>query len=336
MRASASVGALAASAARGRLGPGSAGRLREIVATTRENMVDTLDEQKNMAYLARTAAENILSLERVVHEQELQLEERRKEVSTLQRNYETLSRIRQGDSKELVMLRAQRQQESDDVELLREQLAAERADNQRLNVRLAESEAALVQVTQFKLQVGAAERKCAQAVANAEGVQMQAADLREANKTLRLGTERLSRAHTEQSEKLRQLNEQRVKLEREKAALQRELSAAHNKLATMEKQLRTFLDFNATMEHDLRAALAKSADLEKQLREVDFEKQTVEAYYAAKHREMQTQFQSLLHTSTGGVLGQESGADERRHDAFLGRLGRAQAGSSPVKVPPAR
>jgi chromosome segregation ATPase len=285
---------------------GSKSRLREIVATARDlsDPAAELDEQKNLAYLARTATENILALERVVHEQERQLEERWKEAAKLQRNYETLSRVRQGDAKELVMLRAQRQQESDEVEQLREQLRAERSNKEALHARLAESEAALAQVTQLKLQVESAERKHAQAVTAAEAIAMQAADLKDANKTLRLGTERLSRAHTDLGDKLRATSDARSRLEREKDVLQRELGAAHTKLAHMEKQLRTFLEFNATMEGDLRMALAKSAELDKQCRELEFEKQTVEAYYTAKHMEMQAQFQSLLHTSTGGVLGE--------------------------------
>lgn len=278
-----------------------------MVASSRVELSDEIDdEQKNMAYLARTATENILALEKVVNEQEMQLEERKKEIATLQRNYETLSRIRQGDSKELAMLRAQRQQEGDEMARLRELLGQERAEKTALEAKLAESEAAMAQVTELRLQVGAAERKAAQASAAADAAHIQAADLKESNKGLRLTAERLARVHAEQADKLRQTTEQRAKAEREHEALQQELGAAHNKLAQQEKQLRTFLDFNATMEHDLRQALAKVADLEKQCRELEFEKQTVEAYYTAKHQEMQAQFQALLHSSTGGLVGDTS------------------------------
>jgi len=295
-----------------------------MIATTRPPAHDEpMDEQKNMAYLARAATENILSLERVVHEQELELEERRKENGTVQRNYEALARIRQADSKELVLLRAQRQQETTDVECLRVQLALAGQEKGALQARLAESEVELTQVTVLRLKLDSAERKCAHIATSSETVQVQNGEYKEANKTLRLGCERLGRAHKEVSEKLLHSSEERGKIAREKEALQHELGGSHAKFATMDKQLRTFFEFNATMEADLRTALAKTAELDKQCRELEFEKQTVEAYYTAKHTEMQAQFQALLHTVTGGVLGEtaEEITDKTPSRNPMGRVG---------------
>lgn len=263
-------------------------------------MLDDDAAQKNMAYLAKTASENILSLQRIVHEQEVQLEDRRKEAATLQRNYEALSRIRLSDNKELASLREQRQQEGESMRHLRDELAAEKGESDRLREKLRESEEALAEVAALKLEVQAAERKHAQAVTHAEGVQAQVADLQEANKALRSSAERLSRGHTNISEKLRREGEARAQLEREHAALRKEAAAAGAKLTHMEKQLRTFLDFNATMEADLRGAMARAAELEKQVRQLEHDRQTAEAYHSARHAEMQAQLQTALGTSAGG------------------------------------
>lgn len=306
----------------------SSNRLRDLIASSRDPAQPTTDEQRNMAFIAKSATENILALQRAAHEQETQLEERRKEIGVLQRNYETLSRIRQGDAQEIAMLRSQKQQEADEVAALREQLRTERDSKAQLEARLAEHDAALAQVAKLKLHVEAADRKQAQALATAQATQLQAADLKEANRTLRLGGERLARAHTDATEKLYGTSKAKAQLEQDKIALQRELGAAKDKAAQLEKQLRTFLDFNHALEDDLRAALQRAAELGRRVKEVEFEKQTVEAYYTAKAAEMQAQLELLIGATPAAAAGADHASMTHAIDKGLSK--RSTPGPAPA------
>merc|ERR1719203_2470865 len=87
---------------------GTVTQLRSKVSSARSDYEQSeKDTMRNLAYVVNSANDNITSLTRTVKQQEKELAEKSDQAAALQRNYETLSRIRQNDQAEFVLLKAQ-------------------------------------------------------------------------------------------------------------------------------------------------------------------------------------------------------------------------------------
>ena len=107
--------------------PGAVKALRSKVGKTREDAAAESEGMRNLAYVVSSANENIQSLQRTVKQQEAELSERADHASALQRNYETLARIRQADQKEFLLLKTQQAEEREQLQKLKADLTTERA-----------------------------------------------------------------------------------------------------------------------------------------------------------------------------------------------------------------
>ena len=83
-------------------GAGSVSRMRDTVSTAKADE----EAMTNLAYVVNSANDNISSLQRTVKLQEKELADKSEHGAALQRNYETLSRIRKSDQKEFIALKA--------------------------------------------------------------------------------------------------------------------------------------------------------------------------------------------------------------------------------------
>lgn len=72
-------------------------KLRGTVHTARSDVEDSAeaDAMRNLAYVVSSANDNIQALQRTVKLQEKELSEKTDQCAAVQRNYETLARIRQ-------------------------------------------------------------------------------------------------------------------------------------------------------------------------------------------------------------------------------------------------
>ena len=83
-------------------GAGSVTRMRDTVSTAKADA----ESMSNLAYVVNSANDNIASLQRTLKLQEKELADKSEHGAALQRNYETLSRIRKSDQKEFIALKA--------------------------------------------------------------------------------------------------------------------------------------------------------------------------------------------------------------------------------------
>lgn len=90
--------------------PSHVSKVRQAVSSARSEMPEAIgsdaDAMRNLAYVVSSANDNIQALQRTVKQQEKELNEKTDQCSALQRNYETLARIRQADQTEFVQLKA--------------------------------------------------------------------------------------------------------------------------------------------------------------------------------------------------------------------------------------
>ena len=94
-------------------------KVRDSVSTARGTIEESENESmRNLAYVVNSANDNITVLQRTVKQQEKELAEKSDQASALQRNYETLSRIRQADQKEFVLLKSQKEEQEEELEQL--------------------------------------------------------------------------------------------------------------------------------------------------------------------------------------------------------------------------
>ena len=95
---------------------------------------------RNLAYVVNSANDNIVTLQRTVTAQE-ELAEKAEAASALQRNYETLSRIRQADQREFMALKRLHEAQQDELKALQESVAAQTERSTHNIGRAASSEA---------------------------------------------------------------------------------------------------------------------------------------------------------------------------------------------------
>jgi len=275
---------------------GHVGRVRTTVAGARSSLSDEneTESMRNLAYVVNSANDNITALRQTVKQQEKEIAEKSEQAVALQRNYETLSRIRQADQREFLLVKKQKDEQQLALERVQEELAAERERVEGLTAQLHEMAAAQTQLQELRLRLDEAERQRTEQAAAATQAKRQATELVEANKALKLSVERLSRAQQDALARSEQSEATAKQLQAEKEQAERERDRMGSKLAVQERQMKTFLDANEALENDLREQMKLVASHERRKQEQEVERETVEAYYNARLQEMQSQYDKLL------------------------------------------
>ena len=145
-------------------GAGHVTKVRQTVTTARSDATatkaDATDENsaeatamRNLAYVVSSANDNIQALQRTVKLQEKELNEKTDQCAALQRNYETLARIRQADQNEFMQLKARQAAEQGEIAKLQSELQAARAQNLSLEQKLTDTEAARAQIVELQKQL---------------------------------------------------------------------------------------------------------------------------------------------------------------------------------------
>jgi len=249
---------------------------------------------RNLAYVVSSANDNIQALQRTVKLQEKELSEKTDQCAAVQRNYETLARIRQADQSEFMQLKAKQAEEHGQLLRAQSDLRAAREHAAGLYRKIAAAEAAQAEVVklQGQLQTVTAARDELDATLQTEKTKN--VGLRETNSGLNANIDKLSRAQHEMLQRSRKADEALRVLEGEKEAAERSQGASAAKVITQEKQLKTFLEANEALEADLRKQMQRVAQLERRKQEQEAEQSTIEAYYQARLDEMQAQYDRLL------------------------------------------
>ena len=105
-------------------GAGSVSRMRDAVSSASKADAESMS---NLAYVVNSANDNIAALQRTLKLQEKELADKSEHSAALQRNYETLSRIRKSDQKEFIALKALQAEERAELERVQGLYAAEQA-----------------------------------------------------------------------------------------------------------------------------------------------------------------------------------------------------------------
>jgi len=273
-------------------------KVRSAVTTARtdateENSAEA-DAMRNLAYVVSSANDNIQALQRTVKLQEKELSEKTDQCAALQRNYETLARIRQADQNEFMQLKARQAEEHGQISRLQSELVQTRQQNASLEQKLVNTEAAQAQIVELQKQLEEVTRARDGFQTELEQAQKSNTELTENNRGLTANIDKLSRAQHEMLQRARRADEALRVLEGEKEAADRAQGSANTKLATQEKQLKTFLEANEALESDLRKQMQRVALLERRKLEQEAEQSTIEAYYQARLDEMQAQYDRLL------------------------------------------
>ena len=248
---------------------------------------------RNLAYVVNSANDNIVTLQRTVTAQE-ELAEKAEAASALQRNYETLSRIRQADQREFMALKRLHEAQQDELKAMQESVAAQTERSTQLEQQVADGAAAQSERLQLQLRVSELEREAKERATDTAQVRKNAAELVESNRALKMSVEKMTRAQHELMQRSRKADDGMRALQAEKETAEKAHAAAAAKLVVAERQLKTFLEANEAMEGDLRTQASRVAQLERRKQESEAERQTVEAYYEARLEEMQTQYNRLL------------------------------------------
>ena len=259
-----------------------------------EDAAAAAETMRNLAYVVNSANDNIQQLQKTVRQQERELLEKQEQATALQRNYETLSRIRQADQKEFLLLKAQTAEQHEQLQDLQSRLASEQETVGALEARLSEMTAAQASVQKLQLQLQDLSRERDEQKAEASKARASAAELTESNKALKLNVDKLTRAQHEVLQRVRKADEAARQLQSEKEAAEGAQAAAGGKLSVQERQLKVFLEANNALEADLRKQMQRVAQLERRKQEMEAEAATVEAYYKARLDEMQSQYDRLL------------------------------------------
>ena len=300
---------------RDQAGPSRTGGGGEDAAADAETM-------RNLAYVVNSANDNIQQLQKTVRQQERELLEKQEQATALQRNYETLSRIRQADQKEFLLLKAQTAEQHEQLQDLQSRLASEQETVGALEARLSEMTAAQASVQKLQLQLQDLSRERDEQKAEASKARASAAELTESNKALKLNVDKLTRAQHEVLQRVRKADEAARQLQSEKEAAEGAQAAAGGKLSVQERQLKVFLEANNALEADLRKQMQRVAQLERRKQEMEAEAATVEAYYKARLDEMQTQYDRLLADIEGA---KQAAQDQVFH------VGRQRAAPEPAR-----
>ena len=271
----------------------SVGTLRNKVSLARADATEK-EHMQNLAYVVSSANDNIQQLQRTIKQQERELAASADHSSALQRNYETLARIRRADQEEFLVLKAQVTEEREQMSSLQAELKAENARCGELERQLEANGHAKAEAQALRLQLDEANQKLGAANEEVERLRGSAAELSDANKVLRINIDKLSRAQQEMLTKARKADDALRALQNDKETAEKALASNVSKVQVQERQLKTFLQANEALETDLRKQLSRVAALERRKQEQEAEQQTIEAYYQARLEEMQAQYDRLL------------------------------------------
>ena len=111
------------------------------------------DHMTNLAYVVSSANENIQALQQTVKQQEKELAQSADHSAALQRNYETLARIRRADQEEFLILKKQQAEERERMQQLQADLDAERKTLAEQGEKLQAAAAAEAQIQVLHLQL---------------------------------------------------------------------------------------------------------------------------------------------------------------------------------------
>ena len=152
---------------------------------------------RNLAYVVNSANDNIVTLQRTVTAQEKELAEKAEAASALQRNYETLSRIRQADQREFMALKRLHEAQQDELKAMQESVAAQTERSTQLEQQVADGAAAQSERLQLQLRVSELEREAKERATDTAQVRKNAAELVESNRALKMSVEKMTRAQHE-------------------------------------------------------------------------------------------------------------------------------------------
>ena len=196
---------------------GSVTRIRETVGAAR----DDAEAMSNLAYVVNSANDNIAALQRTIKLQEAELTEKTEHAAALQRNYETLSRIRQSDQKEFIALKSQLAEEREQLQQLGELYEAEQEKTLALEQRLQAGAAAESQMQKMRLELADATRQRDAFQAEGEKHRRQAAESAEASRSLKLSLDKTTRAKQELMSRATRAEESLKEVEAQKEALEK-------------------------------------------------------------------------------------------------------------------
>lgn len=267
--------------------------LRSKVSLARGDATET-DHMQNLAYVVSSANDNIQALQRTIKQQERELAASADHAAALQRNYETLARVRRADQEEFLLVKTQRAEERAELQQLQSDLARERERCAGLERELEASAAAQAEAQSLQQLLGDVTRERDEHAAEVERLRESQAEMQDANRVLKINIDKLSRAQQEMLTKARKADDAMRALQAEKESAERTLATGSSRISVQERQLKTFLQANEALEADLRKQLARVAALERRKQEQEAEQQTIEAYYQARLEEMQGQYDRLL------------------------------------------
>ena len=273
--------------------PSMPSNLRSKVSLARGDATNS-DHMQNLAYVVSSANDNIQALQRTIKQQEKELAASADHAASLQRNYETLARVRRADQEEFLMLKTQRQEEHTEMQQLKSDLAKERERCSELEKALEAAAAAQAEVQSLQQELADVTSERDAQAEEGERLREQAAEMVDSNKVLKINIDKLSRAQQEMLTKARKQDDALRALGTEKESAERALAASSSRVSVQDRQLKTFLQANEALEADLRKQLARVAALERRKQEQEAEQQTIEAYYQARLEEMQAQYDRLL------------------------------------------
>lgn len=166
--------------------PDPVGELRSKVAASRPDATSERSEHMdNLAYVVSSANENIQALQRTIKQQEKELAAQQEHAAALQRNYETLARIRRADQEEFVVLRAQQTDEREQLQKAQAELEAERQRTASLERSLEKSAAAQAEAEALQLQLADVTRERDTHAAEVERLRASTAEMLDTNKVHR-------------------------------------------------------------------------------------------------------------------------------------------------------
>jgi chromosome segregation ATPase len=149
------------------------------------------DPMRNLAYVVSSANDNIAALQKTVKQQEKELCTKTDQIASLQRNYETLSRIRQADQSEFMLLKGLHEEQQSALSEARAALAAERQRAGTLQAELSVAEAERAELQELRERAADLERGKAEAEATADAERARATEQTEAARRLHLQVEKL-------------------------------------------------------------------------------------------------------------------------------------------------
>ena len=187
-------------------------KLRGTVTTARVETEESpeADAMRNLAYVVSSANDNIQALQRTVKLQEKELSEKTDQCAAVQRNYETLARIRQADQSEFLQLKTRQSDEHSQLLRAQADLRAAREQSSGLERKIAAGEAAQAQIVTLNGQLQAVTATRDELESNLTMERGKNATLAETNRGLNANIDKLSRAQNEMLQRARKVRAQCV------------------------------------------------------------------------------------------------------------------------------